>query len=156
MASSLAPKYETIEIIDPYESIEINFENEEEAYEHFREFIGLIGYIDKLYQYLEGKQFSEHHLLGFSVGASAIWAISHKLEFKKNLKGICFYSSQIRNFLQIHPKFETDLYFPKSETHFSVDETIAVLNEKAKINCIKTSFSHGFMNKKSKNYNEDA
>lgn len=151
----LSPKYENIDIIDPYTSNEIHFKNEEEAYRYFQENIGLNGYIEKLYQFLKDKQLQEYHLLGFSIGASAVWALSQMLEFNQSAKGICFYGSQIRNFLEVNPKIEIDLYFPKSESHFNVDEVIDVLNEKANVNCFKTSFLHGFMNKKSINYNED-
>ncbi len=155
LLSYFSQKYEAIEIIDPYESTEIDFENEKEAYKYFQEYIGFNGYIEKLYQYLKDNQFPEYHLLGFSVGASAIWAISQMLEFNKSTKGVCFYGSQIRNFSQVNPQFTIDLYFPKSESHFSVDELITVLNEKDSVNCYKTNFLHGFMNKKSKNYNEE-
>jgi dienelactone hydrolase len=150
----LSAKYEVIEIIDPYGSNEIHFNNEEEAYSYFQEYIGLNDYIKKLYTCLKDKPFQEYHLLGFSVGASAVWAISQMLEFNQSTKGICFYGSQIRNFLQVNPKIEIDHYFPKSEPHFSVDEVIGVLNKKVNVNCFKTPFLHGFMNKKSKNYNE--
>ena len=155
LLNCLSTKYESISIIDPYENLEINFSNENEAYTHFQEKIGLNRYIDKLYQYLTDRENSEYHLLGFSVGASAVWAVSEMHQFKKKTKGICFYSSQIRNLLQVQPKIEIDLYFPKMEPCFNVDEVIGVLMEKAKVNTFKTSYLHGFMNQKSKNYNED-
>ncbi len=154
LLSCFSQKYQATEIIDPYEGTEIDFKNEQEAYQYFLKYIGVDGYIGKLYQYLKNNSFPEYHLLGFSVGASAIWAVSQMLEFKEDTKGICFYGSQIRNFLEIHPKFKIDLYFPKEESHFNVDKVIAALNEKNKVSCFKTSFLHGFMNKKSKNYNE--
>lgn len=154
--SCLSAKYEVTEIIDPYDSNEIHFKNEEEAYSSFQEYIGLNGYIEKSYKFLKDKPFQEFHLLGFSVGATAVWAISQMLEFNQNTKGICFYGSQIRNFLQVNPKIEIEHYFPKSEPHFCVDEVIGALNKKDKVNCFKTDFLHGFMNKKSKNYNENA
>jgi len=37
--SCLSAKYEVIEIIDPYESTEIDFRNEEEAYRYFQEIL---------------------------------------------------------------------------------------------------------------------
>ena len=148
-------KYESIEIVDPYENIEIDFENENEAYDYFQEKIGLNGYIEKLHQHLRrGQQQTEHHLLGFSVGASAVWSVSEMLEVKKRTKGICFYSSQIRNLLHVNPKIEIEIYFPKMEPYFNIDVAIDVLMKKNKVNCFKTSYLHGFMNKKSKNYNE--
>jgi len=153
--SCLSSKYEVIEIIDPYDSNEIHFKNEEEAYGYFQKHIGLSGYIKKLHQFLKDKPFQEYHFLGFSIGASAVWAISQMFDFNQSTKGICFYGSQIRYYLEVHPTIEIDLYFPKSEPHFSVDAVINILSKKAKVNCFKTNYLHGFMNKKSKNYNED-
>jgi dienelactone hydrolase len=154
LLSHLLGKYEVIEIIDPYDSNEIHFKDEEEAYSFFQKYMGHNDYIKKLFSFLKVKPFQEYHLLGFSVGASAVWSISQMLEFNQSTKGICFYGSQIRNFLQVNPKIEIDHYFPKSEPHFSVDELIGILNNKVGVNCFKTDFLHGFMNKKSKNFNE--
>ncbi len=155
LLNSLSTKYESIDIIDPYKNLEIDFPNENEAYIHFQEKVGLNGYTDKLYQHLKVKKYSEYHLLGFSVGASAVWAVSEMHQFNKKTKGICFYSSQIRNLLQVQPKIEIDFYFSKMEPYFNVEEAISVLRTKEKVNCFKTDYLHGFMNQKSKNYNED-
>lgn len=150
----LKPKYEVIEVVDPYNNLEIHFNNEQEAYTYFQEQIGLKGYIAKLHQLLIDNKYLEVHLLGFSVGASAVWAISELLNFSSNSKGICFYGSQIRNLKQVRPLIEMDLYFPITEQHFDVNELIKKLNNRPKINCYKTDYLHGFMNKKSKNFNE--
>ena len=153
---SFSKRYDSIDLIDPYENLEIDFCNETEAYTHFQEKIGLNGYTEKLYQYLRVNKISECHLLGFSVGASAVWVVSEMHQFNKKTKGICFYSSQIRNLSQVQPKIEIDFYFSKMEPYFNVEAVISILRTKAKVNCFKTDYLHGFMNQKSKNYNADA
>ena len=155
LLSALSAKYESIEIVDPYEGVEIPFKDEDEAYDHFQQTIGLDGYIEKLSRYLiNNGQYFKNHLLGFSVGASAVWAASGMPDIDKRTKGLCFYGSQIRNLLHVQPKIEMDLYFPKMEPGFNVDEVIATLAKKDKVYCFQTSYLHGFMNKKSKNFDE--
>lgn len=134
----------------------MDFGNEGEAYEHFRQYIGLDGYIEKLMQHLQANTVGcEQHLLGFSVGGSAIWAVSARLEFEHSVKGICFYSSQIRNLLHLQPRVPIDLYFPKLETHFNVDEVMAAVSLTPRVNCYNTAYLHGFMNEKSVNFDKD-
>ncbi len=103
--------YTSVEIIDPYDRKEIDFKNEDEAYGYFQEKMGLKNYSDILNKTLQGRENKEQILLGFSVGASAVWAISEKLELHTKTKGICFYSSQVRNFLHVNPKIKIDFYF---------------------------------------------
>ncbi|MBU2239357.1 MAG: hypothetical protein KJ609_06995, partial [Gammaproteobacteria bacterium] len=62
-------------ILDPYDSEFMDFKNEEAAYVYFSENVGLGSYADKLKQVLLEQQ-GEVLLIGFSVGASAIWNVS--------------------------------------------------------------------------------
>jgi len=155
LVQSLSSKYSSIDIIDPYESLKIDFLNEADAYTYFQKNCGLDNYIDKLSQYLKVQQNNEYHLLGFSIGASVIWAVSEKYQFNEKVKAICFYGSQIRNFLYIQPNIKVDLYFAKKELNFNTDEIINILMKKTKVNCFKTDYLHGFMNQESKNYNKN-
>ena len=154
LIKEISKQYDSVEIVEPYEIDDINFKDEAEAYTHFQETIGLKGYIERLHSRLQGQEHSEQTLLGFSVGASAIWAVSDKLQSYRNTKGICFYSSQVRDYLDITPKIKIDLYFSVSEPMYDVDEVITEMSEKPEVNCIKTLYQHGFMNKKSQNFSK--
>ena len=142
------------EILDPYHRRYMNFENENQAYRAFHAETGLENYFDLLKHNLLGKKTEKTVILGFSVGASAIWAVSHQIG-KKPFKGICFYSSQIRNYLEIKPKIKMELYFAKAEPAYDVDAVISKLEVNNRVACFKTKFMHGFMNERSANFNED-
>lgn len=156
LLSCFSKKYNSIKIIDPYLGFEIEFEDESAAYQHFQDKIGLDGYIKKLLSYLQNDEHSDQHLLGFSVGASAVWAVSGVLNLTDQSKAVCFYGSQIRHFLTINPNFKADLYFPTSEPHFEVDDVMMALKQKSNVMCFKTNYLHGFMNMKSINFNRTA
>lgn len=140
-------------IIDPYNGKSMDFKNEAEAYSCFIAKIGLDNYISivlKALASLDGKT----TLIGFSIGASAIWRISltNKNNFIK--QAFCFYGSQIRNFTQIDPCFKINLLFPKSEPHFDVVELIKKLEAKANVKITQVEYLHGFMNYYSNNFNK--
>jgi len=143
-----------LQIIDPYNGVNHKFETQTHAYEYFMDRVGLKKYQDiltnKLTQYEQ-----DIVLIGFSVGASAIWKISHQPSLKHVQKAFCFYGSQIRQNIHIHPIFDIELIFPKQEPHFNVDELINLLHKKALVTCIKTNGLHGFMNELSTDFNPD-
>jgi dienelactone hydrolase len=142
------------QILDPYNRRYKNFENENQAYRAFHAETGLENYIHLLKQKLLSKKPEKTVILGFSVGASAIWAASHHIE-AESFKDVCFYSSQIRNYMEIKPKIKIELYFAKAEPAYDVDAVISKLEINNKVTCFKTNFMHGFMNERSKNFNED-
>jgi len=139
-------------IIDPYNGSSLEFENEECAYKHFMDNVGINKYQKILKKRL--KQVRPNSVLvGFSVGASAIWKISNHASFPQIKKAFCFYGSQIRHQTDIQPLFDIELIFPKKEPHFDVDIIIKCLNQKNCVAIKKASCFHGFMNKLSANYN---
>lgn len=151
----LTDAYDSIDLIDPYSGARLDFRNEQEAYAYFQANIGLEKYRDVLLDHLQDTLHTEHHLLGFSIGASAIWLLSGMLDFHTNTKASCFYSSQIRNHLEIQPQLNIDLYFPENEPTFEVRVIMKELAQKSNVQCFQTSYLHGFMNKLSVNYNKD-
>jgi len=151
--NEISPLYTSVEIVDPYHGKEIDFKNEQEAYQYFQDEMGLDKYTEKLSKKLEGKENEKTVLLGFSIGASAIWVLSEGQILSAETKGICFYSSQLRYYLDINPKFLIDLYFSKSEPSYNVEEVIESLSDKSYVKCFRTPYYHGFMNEKSKNFN---
>ena len=138
-------------ILDPYDSEFMDFKNEEAAYAYFSENVGLASYAYKLKRVLL-EQEDEVLLIGFSVGASAIWNVSDDESITLVKKAICFYGSQIRNNVACNPRFPIELVLPSMERHFSVDELIHQLSGKQNVSIRQVSYLHGFMNELSLNY----
>ncbi|PKI17994.1 hypothetical protein [Colwellia sp. 12G3] len=140
-------------IIDPYNGQRMDFKNEADAYSFFVTTVGLDSYVSRIFNVLELLD-GQTTLIGFSVGASAIWQLSLSNNNNRVKQSFCFYGSQIRNFTQIEPCFEVNLIFPRSEPHFDVSELIEKLTKKPNVNITKVEYLHGFMNYHSSNFNE--
>lgn len=140
------------EIFDPYDSVSMAFNTEQEAYSCFISEVGLANYKDKLKAYLLNIE-GPVSLLGFSVGASAIWKLSEDQK-NQNISGsVCFYGSQIRNYTQIVPKYPVQLVFPSHEDSFSVSELITQIKIHKRVKIHQAPYRHGFMNFYSPNFN---
>lgn len=153
---ALATEIDASQIIDPYDGESMNFDNEAQAYGYFTDNIGLDAYVNKLSQKISNSS-QEARLIGFSVGASAIWQLSESTS--ETIIGLvkhatCFYGSQIRHFTKLSPTFEVKLIFPKSEPHFDVLALQHMLVNKPKVTTIQVDFLHGFMNYHSSNFNQ--
>jgi dienelactone hydrolase len=147
--------YEMICVIDPYSGRNLHFLNEEDAYQHFQHHCGLEQLTDQLRIKLgETKGFVD--IIGFSVGAAAAWEISGECRYRQIRKVIGFYGSRIREKTEICPDISTSLIFPKYEKNFDLEPVIQTLEKKNKVEIIRTEYLHGFMNKKSVNYSEEA
>jgi dienelactone hydrolase len=140
-------------IVDPYNGQSMAFNNEADAYSHFVSTVGLEGYVSILFKALETLK-KPTSLIGFSVGASAVWSISSSNERNLVKQAYCFYGSQIRNHTEIVPCYQTKLVFPQSELHFDVAELIHKLTNKANVSISQVKYLHGFMNYHSTNFNE--
>jgi dienelactone hydrolase len=140
-------------IVDPYNAKCMGFDNENEAYACFVTNVGLDNYVAILIKALEAFD-ADVTLIGFSIGASALWRLSlnHNNGYIK--QAICFYGSQIRNLTQIEPCFNVTLIFPKSELHFNVTNLIEKLTIKPKVEVTQVEYLHGFMNYYSTNFNQ--
>ena len=138
-------------IFDPYDAVAMKFNDESEAYDYFSSNGGLENYADKLYQRLE-QCLVPVNIIGFSVGASAIWKISERIERSKVSCAVCFYGSQIRNYRRLAPRFPIQLIFPQREKHFSVSELITDLKDRQNVKIEQATYFHGFMNKLSQHY----
>ncbi len=147
--SDVAPD---IRIIDPYRGFDHGFETESHAYDYFMNRVGMKNYQSILEDCLTPFG-PDMVLIGFSVGASAIWAIAGQPSFCQVKKAFCFYGSQIREHAHIAPRFEMELIFPEQEPHFDVDELISRLSRKDRVLCKKAIGLHGFMNELSPNFN---
>lgn len=142
-----------VDIIDPYGGKDMGFQTEEQAYEFFMANVGLKTYCYLLQSRIK-KAPSPPTLIGFSVGASAIWGISESLTTEKVTNAVCFYGSQVRYLSGIIPNILINFIMPRYEPGFSVDELATRLSDMKNVVLHKTSYLHGFMNELSKNYNE--
>ncbi|PTN35635.1 dienelactone hydrolase family protein [Desulfonatronum sp. SC1] len=144
-----------IEIIDPYNSEIMEFENEDAAYSYFTKRVGLHEYTDKISDAVKASN-CHVSLLGFSVGASAIWKLSGNPDMNNIIGAVLFYGSQIRHYTEKDPLFPINLVFPKTEKHFSVAALISKLIQKDNVQIHRSNYHHGFMNYHSRNYSESA
>ena len=143
------------EIIDPYDGQWIRFNDEQQAYHYFRTHTGIERYSKHLQQQIL-KHSGKVKLIGFSVGAAAIWNISEQFSPELVTDAICFYGSQIRHSMTIKPIFPVELILPKSEAHFSVSEMSEQLRNTDNVCIQSTQYLHGFMNPYSQNYDHVA
>lgn len=145
----------TMDIIDPYDG-QTSFLNETAAYAHFSSETSIAAYAEKISKYLKSNHAKKgrlpHTLIGFSVGAAAIWHLSADVAFTGIRQAIGFYGAQIRHHPEIRPCFDTRLVWPRSEPHFDVEGLILNLKETPKVSCHKTGGLHGFMNERSQNF----
>lgn len=155
IASQLSTGASHVTLIDPYEGLNHDFKNEDEAYSLFQREIGIERYMEKVYRAAADIS-SSLFLVGFSIGASAIWAISDKLTVHKGARAICFYGSQIRFYTEIMPAISMELIFPAHEPHFNLDQLIAQITLKHNVEWSKETKLHGFMNKRSVNFDRPA
>ncbi len=145
---------DTATIIDPYGGSKLKFCNEDHAYRHFKENVGLDRYTQMLELSLQAID-EEVILIGFSVGCSAIWKISNRYQNAKVKQAICYYGTQIRHHTDIEPTFPIELVFPAMEPHFSIEHLISQLASTNNVRIRQVPYLHGFMNHLSKNFDAE-
>ena len=131
------------------------FTDEAQAYEFFTRSTNIPAYAEKISDTLASLKFKNQPLVlvGFSIGAAAIWLVSANQEFSWIQRAFCFYGSRIRDHRDICPAFPVDLIFPKKELHFDVLELTRELAGIPKVSCFREeSGLHGFMNPRSANF----
>jgi dienelactone hydrolase len=146
---------DTIKIVSPYDG-KTCFADEAKAYAFFSDRVGIPAYAQKIADHLKSGHprtaMRPHTLIGFSVGASAIWHLSDTLALTGIGQAVGFYGAQIRHHTTCQPVFDIQLIWPRSEPAFDVDLLISDLKKKPKVSCCKTAGLHGFMNERSKNF----
>lgn len=148
----------TMDIIDPHDG-QTRFRDETAAYDFFSSRTSIAAYAEKISNHLKSDQIKTgrlfHTLIGFSVGAAAIWHLSADAAFAGIQQAVGFYGAQIRHHPEIRPVFDTRLIWPRSEPHFDVDGLILNFKDTPKVSCHKTVGLHGFMNERSRNFDAD-
>ncbi|WP_462158817.1 dienelactone hydrolase family protein [Pseudoalteromonas sp. GB56] len=149
---ALAYDLDAHKVIDPYAGSDLGFENEQHAYAHFTRHSSVDDYGAIVKEAISHYQ-EPITLIGFSVGAAAIWEMigTHQQEHVSG--ALLFYGGQIRTRTQLQPSCPTTLVFAHEEQHFDVLELMSSLSVKERVNCHRASGLHGFMNALSDNYN---
>jgi len=148
-------KQAEVAIIDPYHGEEIDFRDEEQAYQAFLDEGGVDSYTEQLkiiLTYIEQPVV----LLGFSAGASALWRLVDEKLGLEACHFIGFYPGQIRHYLDVVPHIQTTLIMPRQESHFDLNAVIKQLPKTNMLSVNQCSLEHGFMNPKSSGYNAKA
>jgi len=152
----------SIVIVDPYQGQHMEFSDEASAYAYFIENVGVDKYAEHLYSVLANFQNNATNqpqpptiVIGFSVGASAMWSISDKSNLNVD-QAIYFYGSQIRHLLNIQPLIKSTMILPHSEVHFDINVLHEKLKSIANVSIKLSNFYHGFMNQNSVNFNKQA
>jgi len=148
LAGAIGPD---VAIIDPYGGKTMGFSGERRAYDHFMAHVGIRAYEKILSSHLADIS-RVSVLIGFSVGAAAVWGISQTLTPEKTGRAVCFYGSQIRHATHVVPHIPITHIFPEMEPGFSVDDLAAALAGKKNVTVHKTAWLHGFMNPLSQNF----
>ncbi|QDP02136.1 hypothetical protein [Thalassotalea sp. PS06] len=138
-------------ILDPYQGVRHDFTDEASAYGYFQQHMGLTNYESLIAEELNNTQYSL--AIGFSVGASALWQYLSQSKSMSIQQAVLFYGSQIRNMPLNSPQVPTHIIQPKSEPHFDVNKLSIKLTQLENVSIERTKYLHGFMNRKSDNFN---
>jgi dienelactone hydrolase len=147
----LSPLYGDVSLIEPYAGERIDFQDEAEAYRHFQQHCGSEKLTALLLKKVAAAQ-TAVDLVGFSVGATAVWELSANDCSQKMRQVAAFYGSRIREKTDITPKVPTTLIFPAKEEGFNLDQVIQCVENKRLVEIIRTGYLHGFMNCASCNF----
>ncbi|WMO13773.1 dienelactone hydrolase family protein [Pseudoalteromonas piscicida] len=143
-----------VQVLSPFIE-EPNSVSESDCYELFLAQCGHRLYADKVSAAIS--EYKPKLIIGFSAGGAAAWiALSEQGASHSVEQLIAFYPSQIRNHLNIKPSCDVSIFFAQVESHFDVEPVIEQLKDKKGLDCIRTRYLHGFMNKLSGNYDEYA
>lgn len=153
IASDLEERGHACGIISPYSSPAV-FADEEEAYAVFMRQGGVVPYAEKIREKLVGVA-GPLVCVGFSAGAAALWRALACREAECVEMAILFYGSQIRDAAELQPRCATLLVFPSEEPHFSVADLMQRLQGRPGISSTTVPWSHGYINKLSRNFDQD-
>lgn len=140
------------ELISPFEGQ--HFQSEQKAYTHFVANGGVAAYSEKIAEQLRSGQLSGNYLmaLGFSAGASALWALSEQESWQNCQQMVLFYGSRIRELREIQPVCPVRLIFAEKEAAFEPKDLVRDLCQRGHQAELVRQASHGFMNSYSAGY----
>lgn len=130
-----------------------SYEEEELAYNNFVDNIGF----EKAKQVVEdlinrlSKEYTQIHLIGFSIGATTAWLCSNNNNVHKI---IGFYGSRIRQYTDIVPHVKTELFYGAQEKSFNPIDLKNKLAIYPNVTVQVVEAPHGFADPYSDVYNE--
>lgn len=155
IAKLFSSHFKFIFTIDPYKGNRLKFQNDDQAYECYLKHCGIDYYTQRLVHLAKACE-QTVSFLGFSAGASAVWRAVNALDSRRTHKSVCFYGTQIRNYTDLEQETPVTLIFPKREKTFDLEQVKNELRGKENLDIIETEYEHGFMNRCSENFNEEA
>ncbi|MET3116015.1 dienelactone hydrolase [Undibacterium sp. GrIS 1.8] len=155
-------------VISPFDDEQSDFRSEQVAYQAFIAQGGLKRYVEKIIALLEAQQFeakhnAEHnaeqnsahnpenklHVIGFSVGASALWMVAASSLARKIGSAHLFYGSRIREYTHLQALCPTRLILAEREAAFDPAKLLHQLRQNKTAELLvelAPNTNHGFMN----------
>lgn len=154
LAARLEGRGHGVGIVGPYPEA-CAFGDEQEAYAFFLGQGGVAPYAERIRARLAEEAAGPLVGIGFSAGAAALWRALAGPGGACVETAILFYGSQIRNDAELQPRCDTLLVFPAEEPHFSVAGLVGRLRGRPQVRCATVPWSHGYLNRLSRNFNRE-
>ena len=136
-------------VLSPWDGVGCPFATEQEAYAAFMAGEGITGYAARI---VAAAGQAPAFLVGFSVGATAIWLHTTGAGCHPASRAVLFYGSRIRNHLEVRPRCRVRAIFAAYEAAFDPKDIVAPLVSKHVAVHIEPGAAHGFMNPLSPGY----
>ena len=136
-------------VIGPSESPAPAAWSEAMAYASFIDGGGIPPYVHRLEQVLSDPAAGIERVIGFSVGAAALWALLATLRARSIRSATLFYGSRIRDQLDRVPLCPVQLVFAEHEKSFCPSNLVATLRARGHDAVLDPGSQHGFMNRRS-------
>lgn len=136
-------------VIGPTKSPAPTAWSEAMAYANFIEGGGIPPYVRRLEQALADPAAGIERVIGFSVGATALWALLATPRARSIRSTTLFYGSRIRDQLDRVPLCPVQLVFAEHEKSFCPSDLVAALRARGYDAMFDPGSQHGFMNPRS-------
>lgn len=138
--------------LSPWDSDSSPYNNEQEAVAAFQADHGLEKYQQKIAQQAGN---SPALLIGFSVGATALWRHLASNHCHPQSQAHLYYGSRIRDHQDLIPRCQTKVIFAEHEASFKPADIITNITHPHVACSIISGTHHGFMNPHSANFREE-
>lgn len=132
-----------LRFLSPWDSDENPYPTEQEAVKAFHAEQGLLRYQQKIAK-VAGD--APALLIGFSVGASALWQYASSEECHRDSRAVMYYGSRIRDHLSLAPRCKSSLIFAEHESAFQPHRIVDQLTNSSTDCAVIAGTRHGFMN----------
>jgi Dienelactone hydrolase and related enzymes len=138
-------------IVSPYGADSPQHHNETDAYADFSTRTSVETYADEITGELRRTAYDL--VVGFSVGATALWLALAHADILPPKRTILYYGSRIRQYAHLRPQGNIQLIFAEKEASFHPAELVKQLNSADIDAQILPGTAHGFMNPFSPGFN---